>query len=181
MKKILPLLLILLTGCRGEDPAMAAALELRSRCLASAVSFEAEIVADYITTLEEFELQCTAEATGELRFRVLEPEDIADISGTVSGTEGAIAFDDTILPFPLMAEGRLSPVSAPWVMMQALRSGNILAVGYEEELLHLTIDDSYESNALTVDLWVGEGKVEAAEIAWEGRRQIAMTIDGFRA
>ncbi len=181
MKKILPLLLILLTGCRGEDPAMAAALELRSRCLGAAVGFEAEITADYITTLEEFDLACSADPAGEMTFRVLEPRDIEGICGTVTGTEGTVIFDDAILAFPLMADGRLSPLSAPWVMMKALRSGCIVAVRQEEELLHLTIDDSYDDDALTVEIWVEEGKVEAAEIAWEGRRQIAMTIDDFTA
>ncbi len=181
MKKILPLLLLLLTGCGGEDPAMAAALELRSRCLAAAVSFEAEICADYITTLEEFTLQCSCAAEDQLSFTVLEPEDIGGISGTVTGQEGTIAFDETVLAFPLMAEGRLSPVSAPWVMMKALRTGYILAVNQEEELLHITIDDTYADDAVTVEIWVENGVPKEAEIAWEGRRQISMTIDGFRA
>ncbi len=181
MKKLLPLLLLLLTGCTGEDPAMAAALELRSRCLAAPVSFQAEICADYITTLEEFSLQCTAQTDGVVRFEVLEPEEISGIAGTVAGNEGTITFEETVLAFPLMAEGRLSPVSAPWVLMKALRSGYILAVNQEEALLHITIDDTYNDDALTVEVWAEDGVVQEAEIAWEGRRQISMTIDGFRA
>ncbi len=160
---------------------MAAALELRSQALAAPISMEVELVADYITTLEEFELQCTVDLEGTMAFTVREPEDIAGISGTVTGTEGTIEFDDTILAFPLMADGRLSPVSAPWVLMKALRSGYILAVNQEEDLLHITVDDSYADDALTVDIWAEEGRVVAAEIAWEGRRQIAMTVDSFGA
>ncbi len=160
---------------------MAAALELRSQALAAPISMEVELVADYITTLEEFELQCTVDLEGTMAFTVREPEDIAGISGTVTGTEGTIEFDDTILAFPLMADGRLSPVSAPWVLMKALRSGYILAVNQEEDLLHITVDDSYADDALTVDIWAQEGRVVAAEIAWEGRRQIAMTVDSFGA
>ena len=157
-------------------------MDLRSRCLSDrTVTFTAEVRADYITRIEEFELECASEPEGTLSFRVLEPEDIADIRGTVRGSEGTVEFDDTVLAFPLMAEGRLSPLSGPWVMMKAIRSGCILAAGREGELIHVTIDDSYEDNALTVDLWLEDGQLEEAEIAWEGRRCLSMTFDGFSA
>ncbi len=179
MKKLLPLLLLLLTGCGEEDPGMAAALELRSRCLAAGVTFEAEICADYITAWEQFDLQCTLAPEGAMSFSVLAPEDISGITGTVEGAAGTITFDDTVLAFPLMADGHLSPVSAPWVVMKALRSGCILAVNQEEELLHITVDDSYEDNALTVEIWAENGLLREAEIAWEGRRQVTVSIDNF--
>ena len=182
MKRLLPLLLVFFVGCAGQDPAMEAALEFRSRCLAApSVPFSVRIQADYITQVEEFSLECDAGQDGTVSFRVLAPEDISEIKGTVSGTEGTVEFDDTILAFPLMAEGRLSPLSGPWVVMKAIRSGNILSAGREGELLRLTIDDSYAENALTVDLWLEDGRLEQAEIAWEGRRCLTMTFDGFSA
>ena len=182
MKCVLPLLLVFLMGCAGPDPAMEAAMDLRSRCLSdSTVTFSAEIRADYITQSEEVALECAAAPHGTLSFRVLEPEDIADIRGTVRGSEGTVEFDDTILAFPLMADGRLSPLSGPWVVMKAIRSGCILAAGREGELVHVTIDDSYEDNALTVDIWLEDGALEEAEIAWEGRRVLSMTFDDFSA
>ena len=182
MKRLLPLVLVFFLGCSGPDPAMEAALELRSRCLSqSNVSFTAVIRADYIARIEEFTLACISEPDGTCTFRVLEPEDIMDIRGTVRGSEGTVEFDDTILGFPLMAEGRLSPLSAPWVLMKAIRSGCILAAGREGEKIHVTIDDSYDDHALTVDLWLEEGELEEAEIAWEGRRCISMTFDDFSA
>ena len=116
-----------------------------------------------------------------MTFRVREPEDISDIKGTVRGTEGSVEFDDTVLAFPLMADGRLSPLSGPWVVLKAVRSGCILAAGREGELVHVTIDDSYADNALTVDLWLEEGQVEEAEIAWEGRRCLSISFDDFSA
>ena len=182
MKRWLPLLLVFLLGCSANDPAMEAALELRSRCLGSSqVSFRAEISADYITHIDSFTLECSQDGDGTLTFAVLEPDDIEGIRGTVSGTEGTVEFDDTVLAFPLMAEGRLSPLSGPWVLMQAIRSGNILAAGREGELFHLTIDDSYADNALTVDLWLEDGAVCQAEIAWEGRRCLTMTVEEYSA
>ena len=182
MKRWLPLFLVFLVGCTGPDPAMEAALDLRTRCLSEEqVSFTAEIRADYITQIEEFTLECTAGADGGMTFRVLEPEEITDIRGTVQGTEGTVEFDDTVLAFPLMADGRLSPLSGPWVVLKAIRSGCILAAGREGELVHVTIDDSYADNALTVDLWLEVGQVEEAEIAWEGRRVLSMAFDDFSA
>ena len=55
------------------------------------------------------------------------------------------------------------------------------AAGREGELIHLTIDDSYADNALTVDVWLEEGAVTEAEIAWEGRRCLTMSLDDFSA
>ena len=176
---MLPLLLVFLVGCSGADPDMEEALQFRSRCLAaSAVTFEAEIRADYRTQVEEFSLACSVDREGAMTFRVLEPEDISGISGTVSG-DGEVAFDDAVLAFPLMAQGRLSPLSGPWVLLRAIRSGAIVSVAREGETLHLTVDDSYADNALTVDLWMEDGELKAAEIAWEGRRCLTMTVDDF--
>ena len=182
MKRLLPLLLVFFAGCAATDPAMEAALELRSRCLASQqVRFRAEISADYITRIESFTLECTRNADGTMAFQVLEPGDIAGIVGTVSGTEGTVEFDGTVLAFPLMAAGRVSPVSSPWVLRAAICSGNILAAGQEGELVHLTIDDSYADNALSLDVWLEDGVIREAEIAWEGRRCLTMTVEDFFA
>ena len=160
---------------------MEEALALRSRCLAGTVSFEAEIRADYITNIESFRLDCAFDETGRMSFTVTDPDDIGGIQGTVTGTEGTVTFDDVVLGYPLLAEGRISPLAAPWVLVKALREGCIIAVGREGESLHLTVDDSYADNALTVDIWLEEGKVEEAEIAWEGRRCVTMTVEDFSA
>ena len=181
-KRWLLLLVVFLVGCSARDPAMEAALELRSRCLAAKqVQFRAQISADYIDRIEFFSLECIHNADGTMSFRVLGPVDIEGIGGTVSGTEGTVEFDDTVLAFPLLAEGRLSPLSGPWVLMKAICTGNILAAGQEGELVHLTIDDSYADKALTVDLWLDGGMVCEAEIAWEGLRYLTMTVEEFSA
>ena len=182
MKRILPLFLVFLLGCSGPDPAMEAALDLRSRCLASPnVRFRAEIRADYITGFEEFTLDCETSPDGAVSFRVASPEEIADICGTVRQDEGTVEFDGAVLAYPLMAQGRLSPLSGPWVVMKAIRSGCIIAAGQEGELTRVTIDDSYADNALTVDVWLEEGQVIQAEVAWEGLRCLVMTFDDFSA
>ena len=182
MKRILPLFLVFLLGCSGPDPAMEAALDLRSRCLASpAIRFRAEIRADYITGFEEFTLDCETSPDGAVSFRVASPEEIADICGTVRRDEGTVEFDGAVLAYPLMAQERLSPLSGPWVVMKAIRSGCIIAAGQEGELTRVTIDDSYADNALTVDVWLEDGQVIQAEVAWEGLRCLVMTFDDFSA
>ena len=130
MKRLLPLLLVFLTGCAGPDPAMEAAIDLRTRCLSGPVSFETEVRADYITSIECFTLDCAFDGAGEMTFSVTEPEEIAGIRGTVRGTEGTMEFDETALAFPLLAEGRLSPLSAPSVPrtvppIPAISSGSV--------------------------------------------------------
>ena len=182
MKRILPLFLVFLLGCSGPDPAMEAALDLRSRCLASPnVRFRAEIRADYITGFEEFTLDCETSPDGAVSFRVASPEEIADICGTVRQDEGTVEFDGAVLAYPLMARERLSPLGGPWVVMKAIRSGCIIAAGQEGELIRITIDDSYAENALTVDVWLRDGQVIQAEVAWEGLRCLVMTFDDFSA
>jgi hypothetical protein len=145
------------------------------------VSFEAQIRADYITNIESFSLDCAFDEKGEMAFRVTEPDEISGIRGTVAGTEGTVVFDGLVLGYPLLADGRLSPLAAPWVLVRALREGYILSAGQEGELLHLVIDESYADNALTVDIWLEDGQVEEAEIAWEGRRCVTMTVEDFSA
>lgn len=181
MKRLIPMVLVFaLCGCAGEDAQMAQALELRSRILgAQQVRFEAEITARYIDTAEEFTLDCTANPDGTVSFAVAEPEELRGITGAVSNAEGTLTFDETVLAYPLMAGERLSPVAGPWVLMKALGSGCITACAREGELLHITVDDSYAEDALTVDVWVEDGTVEQAEISHQGRRILTMEIEDF--
>lgn len=180
MRKIVPLVLLglLLSGC-GSDKGMEQALELRSRINSSGCSFRCEITADYIDHYEEFELDCRTEPDGSVAFVVAEPESIAGIRGSVSGTDGTLEFEDLVLAVPLMADERISPVAAPWLLVNTLRSGCITASVREGERLHLTIDDSYGEDPLTLEIWVEEGEIEACEIAWRGRRLLTMELEDF--
>lgn len=174
-------LLVLLPGCGGTPEQERQAMELRGQCLAAQqVEFQAAVTADYGDTLESFTLECQADAGGTLRFRVREPESIRGIEGEISGQEGALRFDGELLAFPLMADDRLSPVSGPWLLLEALRSGVIAACAGEGELVHMTINDSFGDDPLTVELWAGDGVVVAGEIGWRGRRMLSMQIEDFR-
>lgn len=181
MRKIIPVLLLglVLCGC-GGDRSMEDALAVRSRLLGADCTFRCAITADYIDHYEEFELECRTGADGSVEFAVLEPEEIRGIRGSVLGTEGTMVFEDLVLAFPLLADERLSPVAAPWLLIHTIRSGYITASVYEGELLHLTIDDTYGEDPLTLEVWLeGDGEIEACEIGWRGRRLLSMEVEDF--
>jgi hypothetical protein len=87
---------------------------------------------------------------------------------------------DKVIAFDLLADGQLSPVSAPWVFMKALRSGYLTSCGKEGEYLRLAVDDSYADDALHLDIWLGEGDLPVrAEILWQGSRVLSMEVGNF--
>lgn len=174
-------ILLLLTGCGSRDEELDRAMALRTRLLTSSVSFDAEITADYGDELHTFSVFCEGDSQGNLGFRVTAPETIADITGRIEAGEGKLIFRDTVLAFPLLAEDQLSPVSAPWIFYTTLRGGYLTSAGMEEELLRLTIDDSYEEDALTLDIWLDETDTPIrAEILYDGRRILTLVINNFQ-
>ncbi len=182
MKRIILLFLsvCLLTGCGSGRERSDQMLDLRSRVLSSdQIGFRAEITADYIDAVEEFSMFCQVDGEGTVSFRVEEPEEISGITGKLSGQEGALIFDEEMLAFGLMADEQLSPISGPWVMVKALRTGVITAAVQEDEKLHVTINDSYGEQPFTTELWIEDRKVEEAEISWQGRRFLSMDIEDF--
>ena len=181
MKRICGLLLLclLLPGCKDSEDA---AMQLRQRVLkAETVQFEAEITADYADTLSVFNLDCQGTSTGDVAFRVLAPESIAGITGTVRAGKGALTFDETALSFPLLADGQLSPVSAPWLFLRVLRGGNLLSQGAEGALTRLTYRDGFREEDLLADVWMNEsGDPVRAEFLHKGHKILSITLRSFR-
>ncbi len=182
MKRIAILLcvLLLLTGCSGKNQEMDTALSLRSKLLAKAVSFDAQITADYGDKTYTFTMNCKADAQGNLTFTVIEPELIRGITGTVSATGGKLKFDDVALAFDLMADGQFSPVSGPWILMKTLRSGYLTSCNREGDALRISIDDSYNDDALHLDIWLNAEDIPIrGEIMWQGRRLLTIGVKNF--
>ena len=182
MKKLSVLLIVLLFlgGCSGKQEELERAMTLRAKLLASECSFDAKITADYGDKLYVFAMTCQGDSRGNLAFTVTEPESIAGIKGILSQDGGKLTFDDTALAFPLMADEQLTPVSAPWIFLKTLRGGYLTSANTEEELLHLTIDDSYEEDALQLDIWLnGENHPVQADILYDGRRILTVQVSNF--
>lgn len=184
MKRIpaLFLVLLLLSGCANARNQIDRALGLRTRLLqGEGCSFTAGITADYGDQLHTFTLSCQADRQGNLAFTVLEPETIAGITGNISSEGGKLTFDDTALEFPLLADGQVAPISAPWLLLKSLRGGYLTGAGDEEDLLRLAVDDSYEEDALHLDIWLdAEDRPVQADILYDGRRILSLTIADFQ-
>ena len=175
------LICVLLTGCGGGGDPLKPAMELRSRLLAAEeYTFDTQITADYGDELYTFDLSCYVDNAGNVDFTVSAPETIAGITGTVSPQGGKLTFDDIALAFELLADGRFSPVSAPWVLVHTLRSGYILSCAELENGTMVSIDDSYENNALNLSVWLDSDNLPTgAEVFWQGRRILSMTVKNF--
>ncbi len=182
MKRIWMLALavvLVLAGCRRENGELEQVMRLRTKLQSSACFFEATVTADYGDKTYSFSLRCTADAAGNLEFEVLEPETISGITGSISAAGGKLTFDDTALAFDLQADGLLSPVSGPWMMLGALRGGYVRHCGMEDGLLRVRVDDSYRDDALTLDIWLdGEAPVQG-DIYEENRRILTIQVKNF--
>lgn len=184
MKRIfllLLLLIVLLSGCSRSDDALDRAMALRAKMLSKGASFDAKIIADYGDRQHTFAMACTVDSQGNLSFTVTEPQSIAGITGKVSTNGGKLTYDDHILSFGLMADGLVSPVSGPWVLMKTLRSGYLTSCTKEGEFLRVSIDDSYASDALHLDVWLGNEDLPVnAEVFWQGRRLLSIAVTNFK-
>ena len=174
------IVVLLLAGCSDTNAELERAMQLRAAMIAKTVCFDCTVTADYGDVSYTFCMRCSVDTAGNLTFEVTKPETIAGISGSVSATGGKLTFDDVALAFELMADGQLTPVSAPWILVRTLRSGYLTSCGMEGELLRVSIDDSYNEDALHLDIWVnGEDQPTLAEIYWQGRRLLSVTVENF--
>ena len=183
MPRIVGLLMLVLClgGCARENREIQIAMELRDRILsAENCGFHAAVTADYGDILHSFSMDCTADTAGMLSFEIREPESIAGIRGSVSDNGGSISYENDAIYFPLMAEDLLVPAAAPWVLMKALRGGNIRAAGVEEEYLHIVLDDSFAEDALQVDVWLDEKHMPVrGDILHNGIRILSADVENF--
>ena len=182
MKRVAFLLLTLLflCGCSDTSGQMDRAMALRGKLQQSEVAYDVNITADYGDKVYTFSMECQADTLGNVRFTVTEPSSIAGISGTVSKGSGKLTFDDKILAFDILADGLISPVSAPWVMLETLRSGYLTSCSQEGDLLRVAIDDSYAENALHLEIWLDSQDIpQQCEIYWQGRRLLSMDVRKF--
>ena len=183
MKRVLAVLMILLTltGCTGRRGDLDRALGLRDGLLkGNGCAFETVITADYGDKIYSFRMNCRADSTGIVEFEVMHPETIAGISGTLSNEGGKLTFDDQALMFEMLTDGQITPVSAPWLFVHTLRSGYIKACGNDGNGLYIQIDDSYNEDALHLDVFTNENDMPIrVELLWQGRRIVSMDVENF--
>lgn len=154
---------------------------LRSKLLkAKEVTFTSGITADYGDRLYEFTMDCRADSDGVLEFTVMQPESISGITGSIASGRGGLRFDSEVLAFPLIADDLMSPVGAPWVLYEALRSGYITTHGADGENLNITISYPYNGENLVVDVWLNPDDVPIrGDILSDGRRYLTVDVKNF--
>ena len=183
MKRFIGLLLIvvLLTGCGKENNAMEQAIKFRNSLLqSSTASFDAEITAEYEDILLSFKMNCVWNSADQMKFTVLQPESISGISGIIAQENGKIEFDEKALFFDVMADGTITPVSAPWFVLRAMSSGYIKGAGERDNGYIIQLDDSYQENALNINLQMNdECSPKFAEVFYNGRRVVSISFENF--
>ena len=183
MKKIIAVLILvsLLCGCSQGQSSMEQALSFRkSLTSANGCSFCVGITADYQAASYSFELDCQVDSAGKLTFEVVSPDSIQGISGLVSSTEGNLTFDDKVLLFSTLADGEITPVSAPWLLINALMRGYIKGCSLGDDGMMLYINDSYADSAMEVNVLIQDNVPTDAEIVWNNRRVITMKVENFQ-
>lgn len=156
-------------------------MRLRNDLLQSGgCSFDTVITADYGDKTYAFSLHCKTDASGALTFSVMEPATIAGISGVVEETGGTLTFEERALAFPTLADGLITPVSAPWLLVHAMTGGYLKACEEKKDGTHIIIDDSYRQCTVQIELYCNSGNQPVrGEIIWEGRRIITMDVTNF--
>ena len=169
-----------LSGCSPENTPLSDALGFREMLLSSnGCHFTAHVTADYGDFLTQFSMECKTAPSGELEFEILQPDTIAGIHGTMSDQGGSIRFEDQSLYFPLLTDDLLTPASSPWIFIRTLRSGCITSACMEENMLHVTVDDDYAEDALTLDIWLEKDRPVRAEILHDGKRILTVAVENF--
>ena len=183
MKRLFVLILsmLLLAGCGNAGGDLDTALRFRQKLLSgTGCKFTAEITADYGNVIYQFSLDCQADKQGNLSFSVTAPESISGITGAITDGGGHLTFEGTALAFAPIADGQVTPVTAPWLFLKTLRSGYIVSCAKVDGGTYLQIDDSYQDRALHLDIWLDENELPVrGEILWEGRRVLSITARDF--
>ena len=178
----LVLVAVLLSGCGVHSGELDKVMELRSQLLVGqGCCFEAEVIADYSDKTYSFTVNYQADSKGNVTFAVKAPETIEGISGTISAEGGKLTFDDKALAFEMLADGQVTPVSAGYLLVKTLREGYIRGCGTNGEETELMIDDSFQEDALHLDIRLNrENMPVSAEILYTDRRFLSLEVKNFR-
>ena len=182
MRRILSLclLIVLLTGCGGEDSLLAQGIAFRSELISrGGCSFHAQITVDYGQEIQCFAVECESDGDGEVTFCVKEPDTIEGITGKMDGQEGTVTYDGLQLAFPLLANDRISPVSAPALMVECWLREYILSAGETEGICRVSYEKKINEKDLLIDTYFENHIPISAELCYNGYRIVNIKITDF--
>ena len=62
--------------------------------------------------------------------------------------------------------------------MKALRGGFLTSAGMDDGQLRLSVNDSYEDDALNLDVWLDSADVpQKADICYDGKRILSIRVE----
>ncbi len=160
---------------------MDVAFSLRQKLLnCQECRFSTEITTDFDEEVFQFGMDCIVGKTGDIAFSVTSPTSIAGISGSISADGGGLTFDSKILAFPLVIEEELSPVGAPWIVLNCLRNGYLSSCGQTDDGVQIIIDDTFHGENIQCMLWLDHDDMPYySEVVWRGRRILTATIENI--
>lgn len=183
MKRILALLLLsfLLFGCDAGRADADSGLSLRNALQsASGCTFQCDVTADYGDSITRFVMACVWDRGGEMTFTVQSPQTIADITGKMSAKGGTLTFDDKVLLVQPLAEGQLTPICGPWLMVRTLQGGIIRASGKMTNGVEIIYDDVYNSEPFQMITSLDEsGYPVNCEFIWQGQQILTVKVEDF--
>lgn len=181
MKRLcLPVLLafcLLLTGCGSK--AAKKQFEKFSEELAgsAALSFTAQMRAEYEDKTVQFTLQYEKDETG-CAVTVLAPELIAGVKARVAGGDTALEYDGMIIDTGTLDSYGLTPMSALPVLVQAMTAGHLDSYWQENGM---TVMQLIPNDHLTATVWFEGGSLVPvrAELISEGRVTVSCDIESW--
>ena len=156
-------------------------MSLRQQLLSGeGCSFDMTILADYGDKSYTFSMACRMEKDGNVRFTVTEPESISGITGILGEVAGGLTFDDKVLAFEMLAGGMITPVSAPWHMLEALRGGYIQGCCENDTGLLVQLNDSYRGENIMAEIQLDSNTYPVScQLFWSGRRFMTLSVSNF--
>ena len=178
---VIILSIVFLTGCTSADENLDRAMNLRTTVSkADQVQFQCTVTADYYDEVCSFVIDCVYDEYDQILFEVVEPNTISGISGVIDGKEGQFTFDDQILVFKPMDGGCLSPIFAPWFLLDAIEGGFIHSVSEHKEGYCVTYRDSFQDETLMIEVFLTKDDVPIkCEIYLGERRILLLEIRNF--
>ena len=178
---VVVLVAVILVGCAKGDGDLNPAMELRQRLAnGDGCTFRAEVCADYGDRVYTFVMDCKADTAGDVHFKLVSPDTISGISGTVTQSGGKLEFDDQVLLFEPLTQGELTPVIAPWLLYKVITGGYIRSVSEEADQFIYTVDDTYQSEQFMALLTLQRDQTpRSCEVFWNNRRILTVKVTDF--
>jgi hypothetical protein len=165
--------LLLLVGCGEREATLneGFAAFRQSVTTAEHIALTAELTAEYEQTTASYTLAADYDGQ-ETVIQVLAPEIIAGVQARAKWGEATVAYDNVILAAGALDEEGLTPVSAIPAMLEAMASGYVELLWWEEDYVAARL---YVGQDSVCTLWLdGESLTPVhGEIASGGRQVIS--------